>query len=117
MWRRTENPTPHATNVLYMFSHGGRHGHRRARPCEPKVLGDILPEPGVMLVRCEAPGCGAVTALDIDADLHGYLSRASLNRLEDKLRCTCGGRRGRFETWPADLPAPSSRGRLYLFLI
>ena len=91
--------------------------HRRTHPFEPKVLGDILPASGVMLARCEAATCGAVTALDIDADLHGYLSRASLSRLEDQLRCTCGGRRGRFETWPAELPAPLSRARLYLFLI
>jgi hypothetical protein len=91
--------------------------HRSARACEPRTIDDVLTEPGVILARCEASACGAVTALNIDPDLHRHLCRASLSRLEDQLRCTCGGRRGRLEAWPTDLPAPSGRARLYLFLV
>lgn len=91
--------------------------HRSTRPGDPHRVADILPAPGVMLARCDAPACRAVTALDIDPPLHSYLKLASLSRLEDQLRCTCGGRRGRLEAWPAGLLAPPSQGRLYLFLI
>ena len=91
--------------------------HRSTRPGDPQRVADILPAPGMMLARCDAPACRAVTALDIAPPLHSYLKQTSLTRLEDQLRCTCGGRRGRLEAWPAGLPTPASQRRLYLFLI
>ncbi len=90
---------------------------RPAHQHEPQSVADILPAPGAMLACCDTPACGAMTVLDIDAGLHSYLKTASLNRLQDQLRCVCGGRRGRLEPWPAGLTAPRTRGRLYLFLI
>jgi hypothetical protein len=91
--------------------------HCRPHAYDPQAVGDLLPEPGVMLARCDAPACGAVTALEVGLDLHGYLKRVSISRLQDQLRCTCGSRRGRLEAWPVNLPAPTGPRRLYLFLI
>ena len=82
----------------------------------PQVVRDILAEPGAVIARCRAPACGAVTALTIGPGLYGMLRRASLSRLEGCLRCTCGGRGGALEAWPANLSLLPARERLYLFV-
>lgn len=82
----------------------------------PQVVGDILAAPGVVVARCRSRPCAAVTALDIGPGLYRLLRRASLARLEDQLRCTCGGRRGALAAWPANLSVLPGRQRLFLFL-
>lgn len=70
-----------------------------------------------LTARCTIPACGAVTVLEMDTGLRRYLEGASLNRLEDQLRCTCGARTGRLAFGSAKPPPPPGRGRMYLFLV
>jgi hypothetical protein len=91
--------------------------HRTMEPgLAPKVVRDLLGEPGMVVARCRTRACGAVTPLMVGPGLYRLLARASVSRLEEQLRCTCGGRRGALETWPANLVLLPSRNRLFLFL-
>lgn len=85
---------------------------RRAYPCRPHVLGDLLAAPGVLVARCR---CGAVTPLPALTASGDGLRQAALGRLEQALRCTCGARSGALELWPQDVPTPGSRDRMFLF--
>lgn len=69
-----------------------------------------------MVARCSIRACAAVTTLDISPDLYAALRHASLDRLEDQLRCTCGARRGALEAWTAQRPIRAERERLFLFV-
>lgn len=92
--------------------------HRSAaRTFFPYLLGDILPAPGRVMMRCGVLTCLNIGVLEVDCDLHAYLKRVSLARLETALRCTCGGRWGSLEPWPAGLDPPPPRGRLFLFVV
>lgn len=81
----------------------------------PRTFADILPRPGRILARCQAPSCGAATLLTIGPALYAALSHAALERLEDQLRCSCGARRGRLGPPPAHTAQHAPRARLYLF--
>lgn len=81
---------------------------------KPQVLKDLMGPSGLVVARCSAPACGAVTPLEITA---GFLGLVSLARLEGELRCTCGGRRGLLEAWPANLTVLPARDRLFLFVV
>lgn len=89
---------------------------RTEAAAEPQVVGDLLAAPAMVVARCRTRKCGAVTPLPIGPGLYRLLARASVNRLEEQLRCTCGGRRGALETWPANLVLLPGRDRLFLFL-
>ena len=90
--------------------------HGRTQSAPVQILGRLLPAPGTLVARCLSPGCGAVTRLRVSSDLHRHIRFASVERLEESLRCTCGARSGALEPWPANLALFPSRERLYLFV-
>jgi len=91
----------------------------RSREAASQAQGsrDLFAGAGVVVARCRARSCGAVTVLDLSPGLRAVLQKASLARLEDALRCTCGARGGVFAASSAELPADKSGHRLFLFRV
>ncbi|MFN3523533.1 MAG: hypothetical protein ACK4YQ_14895 [Phenylobacterium sp.] len=84
----------------------------------PKAFnGPVLPHdlpPGWRLqARCETPGCGAAAEVDLAPWVAQGLAGAPLERLEPRLRCTCGARRARLEI--VDGGEAEARPGLYAF--
>lgn len=90
--------------------------YRRTQQPQLNLLCDILPAPGTLIARCTSKRCSAVTALEFSAHLYRYVRSASLRRLEEGLRCTCGARQGVLEPWPTNLALLPGKDRLYLFV-
>jgi hypothetical protein len=61
------------------------------------------------------PACGA-QAIVGDASAPVFRN-ASIDRLEEALRCVCGARRGRLTARPFWGPRPPTTGGIYLFVI
>jgi hypothetical protein len=67
----------------------------------------------VLVASCLRPGCGAEAAV---GDIRSLAFRgASIERLEDQVRCACGARRGRLSTCQVYSRQPASEGSIYLF--
>lgn len=82
----------------------------------PISLESFLASGGTLLARCARKGCGAETPLP--AAVADRAARASLHRLEDAVRCTCGGRRGSLRPWRGPRPvAADTSARCYLFVV
>lgn len=76
-------------------------------------LAEFLDGGGALVATCGSPSCRAATVVARD-----FVSKdASLSRLEDAIRCTCGFRGGRFHLWPGGAAAIPEAHRCYLFCI
>lgn len=56
-----------------------------------------LPQGFMLQARCVAADCGALSPIDPGPWLAQGLAGATLERLETRLRCTCGARRAALE--------------------
>lgn len=79
----------------------------------PISLAEFMEGGGALVATCGSPSCRAATVV-----AHDFVSKnASLSRLEDAIRCTCGFRGGRFHLWPGDTTATPEAHRCYLFCV
>jgi hypothetical protein len=77
----------------------------------PISLEEFMSGGGFLAARCTR--CEAITPLT-NPDFHRIARASSVARLEDGVRCSCGGRGGSLAML-RDAPEPASRHRCYLF--
>ena len=77
----------------------------------------ILRAPGDLVASCPSPTCLSVTRLTIDAGLYEGIRWASVQRLSQALRCTCGARGGDLRPWGSEGGEGLGAHRLYLFQV
>jgi|KBSSwiStaDraftv2_1062776.scaffolds.fasta_scaffold10156_13 hypothetical protein len=79
----------------------------------PITLGEFLAGGGALFAVCSSAACGV--ASEVEAGVLESAWRASIPRLQDALRCTCGARGGTFIVVGAGQEPARPRGRVYLF--
>jgi hypothetical protein len=79
----------------------------------PISLEEFMSGGGVLAARCGNPNCDAVTPLT-NSNFHEFARMASVVRLEEGVRCSCGWRGGSL-TMLAVVPADGLSNRCYLF--
>jgi hypothetical protein len=81
----------------------------------PFAVREIARGDQVLVASCLDPACGAQAIIgEASAPV---LRNASIDRLEEALRCVCGARRGRLTARPFWGPRPAMTGGIYLFVI
>ena len=80
----------------------------------PFVVRDLVRGDQVLVAACLDPACGAEAV--VGEARASALRNASIDRLEDELRCACGARRGRLFSRPFWGPRPAAKAGIYLFV-
>jgi hypothetical protein len=79
----------------------------------PISLQEFMAEGGILAAQCGSPSCGTVTALTNRA-FQSAAGTATISRLEEGVRCTCGWRGGSLAML-AQSPEVLTKDRCYLF--
>ena len=80
------------------------------------VLAELLHADEILIASCRQRGCDSQAVIPLGDRQSTLLRRASIDRLEDNLRCVCGARSGSLGVRPFWGPRPAMTGGIYLFV-